>query len=68
MSKGLDLKRGREIDALDEPVLSIKLLMIVLARRMDDLRAGRPGILASGQRDIRLRRQTERGLHVQDYR
>jgi hypothetical protein len=32
LSKGLKLDRGYEIDALDAPVLSIKLLMIMLGR------------------------------------
>jgi hypothetical protein len=32
ITKGLDLERGYEIDALDAPVLSIRLLMIVLGR------------------------------------
>ena len=32
MTKGIKLKTGYEIDALDAPVLSMKLLMIVLSR------------------------------------
>lgn len=32
LSKGLDLERGREIDAVDGPVLSLQLLTILLGR------------------------------------
>lgn len=47
LSKGLDMKPGYEIDYIDAPVLSIKLLMIVLGRVFP----GGPDEIA-GHRDI----------------
>lgn len=49
LSKGMELKPGYEIDALDAPVLYIKLAMIVLGRVLPD---GPEAI--SGHRDVDL--------------